>query len=73
MDRVRLEAKIGEEKHFRAYTDGALRQEHSKYIQAAIEAKKSERKGIINPTAKQEISELVAMIREGHPAIYNRQ
>lgn len=73
MVRVHLEAKIGERKSFRAYTDGGLRPKHRKHIQAAVETKKSERDSIFVPTAKQELSEVVAMAQGGRPAIYNGQ
>lgn len=72
MDRVKLEAWFDKRK-FTAYTDGALQEKGDPFIQGAIEVKKGIREPIFVATTKQEISQVVAMVKGGHQAVYNRQ
>lgn len=73
MDQIHLEANFGEKRSFRVDTDGRLKTKDGKYIRAIIEAKKAIRTIVYVPTAKQEISEVVALIKEGHRPVYNNQ
>ena len=72
MKRAQVEAQV-DDKSFKAQTDGALRSKYGKTLQAAIEVKKAVRECNDNATTKQEVSQIVGMIKEGYPAVFNGQ
>lgn len=71
MKRAQVEAQV-DDKSFKAQTDGALPVKIRKTLQAAIEVKKVVRARNDNATTK-EVSQIVAMIKEGYPAVFNGQ
>lgn len=62
-----------DKKSYKALTDGALRFPEGKGIHASIEVKKAIRSSNDKQTTKQEVSQLVAMIQEGYPAVFGDQ
>lgn len=72
MKRAQVEARL-DDKSFKAQTDGVLRSKYGKTLQAAIEVKKAVRECNDNATTKQEVSQIVGMIKEGYPAVFNGQ
>lgn len=72
MKRAQVEAQV-DDKSFKAQTDGALRSKYGKTLQAATEVKKALRECNDNATTKQEVSQIVGMIKERYPAVFNGQ
>ena len=56
-----------------AMTDGALRPRTESKIQAVVEVKKAIRHGIDKATTKQEFSEIVGQVKNGHLSLFNNQ
>ena len=65
---AQVEADV-DDKSFKAQTDGALRSRYGKTLHAAIEVKKAVRERNENATTKQEVSQIVGMMKEGYPAV----